>query len=235
MDEEHNQVPVVIVPGNGYSSRHMKKFISFLMSQPWCDYVVYIELLENLYEDLSYDRLKPAAYSKYIYERLPDKTTKYIFYGTSMGCYHIQNFLKEHPGSAHSVIWLEPTMCGGDFKLLKQFEEGRGNGQWLQSLYDIPYDIKSLPSNEKVIDIAVSTDLNNDFDVNIPLGIIYTSVRNDGEIYTLNQQLAKDAFIDELERKGHHIEYQEIRAPHSADIYPEFFPLILDMIVKVSF
>ena len=235
MAEDNKQFPIVIVPGNGYSFGHMKKFIYFLQSQPWCDYVVYIELLENLYEDISYNRLKPESYSKYIYDRLPDKTTKYIFYGTSMGCYHIQNFIKEYSDNVHSVIWLEPTMCGGDFKLLKQFEEGRGNGQWLQTLYDIPYDIKSLPSNEKVIDIAISTDLDNDFDINIPIGIIYTFFRNDGEIYTMNQLSAKDSFIDELERKGHHIEFEEIKAPHSADIYPEFFPLILNMIVKVSF
>ena len=51
----------------------------------------------------------------------------------------------------------------------------------------------------------------------------------------MNQLSAKDSFIDELERKGQHIEFEEIKAPHSADIYPEFFPLILNMIVKVSF
>lgn len=230
-----NKIPVVIVPGNGYSYRRMHKFIKYLDKQSWCEYVVYIELLENLFDDISYEKLKPENYSKYIYDRLPEKDKKYIFYGTSMGCYHIQNYASIYGDTIHSIIWMEPTMCGGDYKLLRDFEEGRGNGKWLKELYDIPYDLNELPSNEKVIDIAVSNDLNNDFDVNIPLGIIYAFYRNDGECYNSTQLRAKDGFLKELEEKGHKIEFMELDGPHSADVYEEFIPEIVKFIVNVSF
>lgn len=230
-------LPVVIVPGNGYSWRQMKSFVNYLDKQPWCDYVVYIELLENLYTDLCYEQLSPRAYSRYIYDRLPDKARKYIFYGTSMGCYHIQNFAADerYEDLVHSVVWLEPTMCGGNYRLLREFEAGRGNGEWLKSLYDIPHEIRSLPSNEKVIDIAISSDLQNDFDKDIPLGVIYAFYRNDGEAYNQLQLDAKDGFIDELQSRGHKLEFTEIDGPHSADVHEEYFPIIAEMIARVSF
>lgn len=230
-------LPIVIVPGNGYSYKMMKPFVEFLNSQDWCEYVVYIELLENLFEDLSYEKLKPESYSHYIYERLPEKDRQYIFYGSSMGCYHIQNFAADerYRDYVHSIIWLEPTMCGGNYKLLHEFETGRGNGEWLKELYDIPYEINNLTSHEKVMDIAVSTDLHNDLQPLYPLGIIYTTHTNNGVEYNDLQLGAKDGFIQELRAAGLTPDVTILEGPHSADVHPEYFRAIGDKIEIMSF
>lgn len=224
---------LVYLGGNGYTYQLVKGFLHFLVMYDIVDSYIYVPLMENQYEDLSYDILHPNNYSNYIYSKLPDKSEKYIFFGTSMGCYHLQNYAARFPDTIEAMVWLEPTMCGGNYKLLKAYETGRGNKDWITELYDEKIDHPEWDSNTKVIDIAVSNDLDNDFSRDIKLGIIYTTLNNMGKKYTPIQLKAKDEFLKELKDKGYHFEFELVKGPHTLDVYPKYYQVLSEFILKV--
>lgn len=218
---------IVYLGGNNYNRRLIKPFLTYLKA---CfGSVIYIELLENKYADLPYRLVNIDSYNKYIYNSLPDKDASYVFFGTSMGCYHIQNFIAKYPELCAATIWLEPTMAGGDYGILHMFEQGRGNGEWLTSLRDNIND-PNLPTPEKVMDIAVSKGGMEEFDRNIKLGIIYTTRDNKDEVYNPEQVLAKQLFLKKLKEEGYVYKYILINAPHTADLDPQYFSKIVEFI-----
>lgn len=238
---------LIYLGGNGYTLHRVKDFLKFAIQ--YCNTgresgmlyagntrifssYIYVPLLENKYKDLSYEQLHPDNYSKYIYDFLPDKGDKYVFMGTSMGCYHLQNYASRYPETIEAMIWLEPTMCGGNYKLLKAYETGRGNKEWITELYDEKVDHEEWDSSTKVIDIAVSNDLDNDFDKSINLGIIYTTLNNEGKPYTPIQVKAKNEFLEELRMKGYHFQFALIKGPHILDLFPKYFQAICNLIEK---
>lgn len=221
---------IVYLGGNNYNYKVVKPFIRFLKF--YFDNVIYIELLENIYSDLPYSRLSPEAYNHYIFNKLPDPDAQYVFFGTSMGCYHIQNFATENPNLVKAIVWLEPTMCGGDYRLLKEFEAGRGNGDWLRELFVNVEPNQSFQSAEKVIDIAVSKGDMELFSRNIPLGIIFTSRDLEDRPYNPQQLAAKNAFLNRLKDEGYAYKFMQLDSIHTADLRPEHFK---DIVKFISF
>lgn len=242
---------LVYLGGNGYTESMVKRFFGHLEAIHVVNKCIYVPLLENVYADLSYDELSPKRYSEYIHrkigsprpyydfidniraQRFNTEVYKYVFFGTSMGCYHIQNYAHFYPRVVYAMIWLEPTMCGGDYKYLKDFEAGRGNKEWINMLYDEKTDHEEWDSSTKVIDIAVSNDFDNSFRKSIKLGIIYTTLNNEGKPYTELQLKAKEGFLEELKKKGYHYLFKLIDGPHTADLYPKYIGGIADFVSDV--
>lgn len=229
---------IVILPGNGYSLSAMRPFIIYLQTNNYK--VIYIELKENKNKTLPYLSLTPIKYNSYIKERLPSLDKQYIFYGISMGCYHIQNFASNYPEYVKSIIMVEPTIAGGYYKPLYKFEYGRGNGDWLANLYKDNRQLDSLASNEKVIDIAISPNWdtskpNKLFPPNIPFGILFTTHDNQNKIYTPIQLQSKKEYIRILKSKGLKPIVKTVNGPHTLDIIPKYFKTILKFIEQITY
>lgn len=210
------QIKVVVMPGNNYNKSQLKPFINLIRDQPWCKSVIWIDLLENSFSHLSYSQLEPLNYNRYI-ERFLLPGEKYLFYGCSMGCYHIQNFISKKPEYAAGVVWLEPTMCGGDYDKLYYFEEGRGNGD-LMRYFRESADDESLSSADKVIDIAVSRDFTNPMPRWVPLSIILTTLDNEGKPYTPEQIDAKNRFVAKMAKQVVILKEYLLDTMHTCDI-----------------
>lgn len=228
---------IIILPGNNYTYKHIKPFIGFLKKQPWVEDVYFIQLIENIYPNIDYKRLQPREYSKYIYNKIPDKSKTYIGFASSMGCYHMQNFSYFYPSILESIILLEPTMCGGNRELLIKFESGRGNKDFIHRLASKSQaEIgASLFSNERVIDIAVSDNKDYWFPRDVKLGIIYTGLNAQGEFYNYSQTQVKNKFLDLLKSRGYKFDFMFLRrGRHAADTDPRFFRRITDFIYSVS-
>lgn len=223
------RVKVVVMPGNNYTKDQIKPFLKLIRSQPWCESLIWIDLLENRFTHLSYDQLDPRNYNHYI-ERFLNVGERYLFYGVSMGCYHIQNFVSKKPQYARAVVWLEPTMCGGDYDKLFYFEDGRGSGDILKFFREHD-DIDSLSSQDKVIDIAVSRNFTNPMPSIVPLSVIYTKYGADGNLYTPEQIMAKDKFLAKLRGQVIDIRFYLLDTEHTADVTasPEVKQEIVDI------
>lgn len=218
---------IVLLPGNGYREIKMLPFIKRLRREGFNP--IYIELLENLNDNLDYDILQPKEYSKYIKSRL-NKNKQYIFYGISMGCLHAQNFAHFYPQMVKCLVLIEPTISSGYFPALYDFEAGRGNGRWLKMLYDVKEDISHLPSNEKVIDIAVSKDKPLEFDRDIVIGIVYTNLDNRGMPYNQQQWIGKMKYLQYLEEKGYCVYFVMKKGHHCLDLFKENFDFLVSVI-----
>lgn len=220
---------LVYLPGNNYRQELVRPFLDYI--SPLFSSVTYVELLENMCSDLAYEQLVPEAYNHYILNQLPDTDQRYVFLGTSMGCYHIQNFAAEFPNLVSHVIWIEPTMCGGDYGMLRQFESGRGNGEWIDDFRRVETNIEGLPSADKVIDIAVSREGGMaHFDRSIPVGVIYTTRNVNDEPYNGAQLLAKNSFLDTLRNEGYSVTIEYIDSVHAADTNPDAFAPIAEFV-----
>lgn len=238
MGEEIIGKSIIFIPGNNYTIKHVRPFIRFLEKQPWVEEVIFIQLLENIYFDLDYDRLRPKEYSKYIYKHIPDKSKKYVGFASSMGCYHIQNFSHFYPDVFESIVLLEPTMCGGVKDLLMKFESGRGNKEYITRLAGMSERAlgPSLLSNERVIDIAVSSDRTYWFPPKVHLGIIYTPYNAQEQRYNSTQLDAKKDFLDMLKARGYMFKFFLLRGGvHAADTQPRFFRKLGEYIHEVAF
>lgn len=219
--------PLVYLPGNNYRQELVQPFLDYI--SPLFSSITYIELLENMYSDLAYEQLVPEAYNHYILNQLPNTDQRYVFLGTSMGCYHIQNFAAEFPNLVSHVIWIEPTMCGGDYRLLRQFESGRGNGEWIDEFRRVEGKILDITSADKVIDIAVSREGGMAlFSRTIPISIIFTTRNINNEPYNNEQLTAKQGFLDRLRDEGYDINVVYIDSNHAADTNPDAFNSIVE-------
>lgn len=216
----------VYLPGNDYTRTTASRFLHAL-SQAFGDTpTIQVQLLENLDKTLDYDDLDPRNYSKYILSKI-NPEGYYVFIGTSMGCLHIANFAHFYPETVKCLIMIEPTIAQGDYKILKKFEDDRGNGEWLKRLKDRDENLK-IPANEKVIDIAVSRSRPYKFISRIPVGVVCTTRSNMNIPYTRKQLESRGEYIKSLQEQGHRVYVRWFETSHCIDTQSKFFkPLIL--------
>lgn len=219
----------IYLPGNGYNESACEGFLSALRNY-FKKPVKFIQLLENKNTKEDYEDLEPKTYSDYIAKSI-GSPGKYIMMGISMGCLHIANFSHFYPEWCYPVmIMLEPTICQGIYPLLRAFEAGRGNGNWLKSLKENSEDIEELPANEKVMDIAI--DKVNKIPASIRIGMVFTNRNNEDRPYKPQQISAKRKYYEWLS-KDHKTYLLHLDSDHCLDTHPKLFPAVIDFISKV--
>jgi len=217
----------VYLPGNDYTRTTASRFLHALSQAFGNAKTIQVQLLENLDKTLDYDELEPRNYSKYILSKL-DPEGYYVFIGTSMGCLHIANFAHFYPSLVKSLIMIEPTIAQGDYKILKKFEDDRGNGEWLKRLKERDEPQEKIPANEKVIDIAVSRSRPYKFMSRIPIGVVCTTKNNMDIPYTKKQLESRVEYIRSLQKQGHKVYVKWFDTSHCIDTQSKFFkPLII--------
>ena len=223
----------VYLPGNGYKENTSKEFLNALKDTFGLP-VIFIQLLENKSSSIGYSSLEPKAYSDYINKHIPDG--KWILMGISMGCLHIANYAHFYPNKCANVMFmLEPTIMQGYYPLLREFEAGRGNGEWLDDLHIKPNNL-NIPANEKVMDIAVSPPYDKHplrFPYNISVGVVYTTRSNTNEKYTNGQLLAKNRYYQLLKKQHKRCFMLKLNTSHCVDTQPQYFNTLINFISKV--
>lgn len=223
----------VYLPGNGYRENTCKKFLNTLKEYFGLP-VIFIQLLENKSKSIGYRSLEPKPYSDYIDKHIPEG--KWILMGISMGCLHIANYAHFYPNKCADVMFMfEPTIMQGYYPLLHQYEEGRGNGEWLEDLRVKPNNL-DIPANEKVMDIAVSPPYGLKplrFPYNINIGVVYTTRSNTNEKYTPGQLNAKNKYYHILKKQHKKCFMLKLNTSHCIDTQPQYFNTLINFISKV--
>ena len=193
----------VYLPGNDYRRSMVQQFMTYLWHATG-KRVIFVQLLENKSEHYDYDALEPKPYSDYI-ARSIGRPGKYVMMGISMGCLHIANFAHFYPQWCHRCMFMfEPTIMQGIYPLLYDFEDGRGNGEWLADLKEQPNNL-DIPANEKVMDISI--DRHYEIPESVQrIGVIYTTRSN-------RQVIANLRWLARQEMQGK----VTIRLPHIPD------------------
>lgn len=219
----------VYLPGNDYRRSMVQQFMTYLWHATG-KRVIFVQLLENKSEHYDYDALEPKPYSDYI-ARSIGHPGKYVMMGISMGCLHIANFAHFYPQWCHRCMFMfEPTIMQGIYPLLYDFEDGRGNGEWLADLKEQPNNL-DIPANEKVMDISI--DRHYEIPESVQrIGVIYTTRSNRGDRYTDKQRAAKEKYYRYLGRR-HTTYLLQLNTSHCIDTQPRFFEQIVDFVLKI--
>lgn len=218
----------VYLPGNDYKESTCRAFLNHLKAA-FGKPVIFVQLMENKSKSIGYESLEPLAYSKYI-ARSIGRPGKYVMMGISMGCLHIANFAHYYPSWCYKVMFmLEPTICQGIYPLLHDFEDGRGNGEWLADLKARPNNL-DIPANEKVMDIAI--DKTNPIPSSIAVGLVYTTRSNENKPYTAEQVAAKNKYYHWLS-KTHKTYMLHLNSDHCVDTHSHLFGPLINFISKV--
>lgn len=218
---------ILILPGNNYTQKAETPFINFLKSKG-CN-VCYVELLENMTGEMSYGKLSPKEYSKYI-DSHNDLSGPCVIYSISMGTYHAINYTHFYPRKVIGILLVEPTICSGLYKPLRMFEKYRGNEEWLDGLYEKPRD-ESLPTNEKTIDIALEQGhiLNPH---RKPIVVIETQRDNTNKEYNDLAAESKQIYVNALRRLTS-VKVINVNGMHTLDLKPKHFSLLYNALLEV--
>lgn len=205
----------VYLPGDNYTYTLVQPFLAEL-SKTFGKDVVFIQLIENENQEATYPELRPKAYSDYILKHL-DMRKQYVFIGSSSGTLHVSNFAHFYPGLVHALVLIEPTIAQAHYKFLHQYEQERGNGEWLEELKKQDAPFIHGPASEKVIDINVSMKHPLHFLRSIPVIIINTFYNNMKMPYTEEQIESRKSYIKWLRSKGHTVISKWFNTHHCID------------------
>lgn len=205
--------------GDGYELDNQKGLIDYFSDHGFN--VKWINLLEEVNDNVSYEELEPRNYAKYIDENIPKEFNKFYAYGISKSCYWLQCYASLYPTRVEKLLLVEPTTMKSD--LLRDYELTRNN-DFITEYYENPAKITREDNTRTAIDVIVSEKHN--YIPKCKTTIIWTSRNNKNEPYTAEVLKLKKRFELYLKNNGCNLKVLHIDSDHCVDQNPKNYPLL---------
>ena len=207
------------MPGDGYELGNQKGLIDYLSTKGFN--VKWLNLMEQVDDNLNYEDLESDKYCKYINENLPSDFYKFSIYGISKGCYWGTVYASLNPSRVEKLLLVEPTTMKPD--LLKEYELTRNN-DFIVEYYNNPAKITREDNTRTTLDAIISD--HKKYIPKCPTTIIWTSRNNQNIPYSSEVIRLKKKYEAYLKNNGCPLKVVNVDGCHVLDQDPKNYPLI---------
>ena len=217
-------ITLLWLPGDGMTFEMESGFFNCL--KPAGIRVIYIPLLEEQ-GTVTYDDLSSDNYCKYI-DGFAEKAEGELWIGgISKGCHWARVYASKRR-NIKKLILIEPTTLKPD--LLVEFEDDRGNGDWMRDLYIDDTEHEELPNDRKALDVIVSDK--KSYIPHCKTIIIYTTRNNENEVYDNRVLTLKRKFVNYLKNHKVNVKVNTIDSDHCATMHRRNYELLKNLILS---